>query len=61
MKGRVTWWNNSSHCGFVEINEEEYFVHTEDLNIEVHDDELIEFSIKNEKEGLFIYDLKEII
>lgn len=59
MKGRVTWWNNSTHCGFIEVNDEEFFVHTED-DTSLYDDELVEFSIKQNHEGLFIYNLKEV-
>ena len=61
MKGRVTWWNNSSNCGFIEINEEEFFVHLEDNSVQIHDDEIIEFSMEQKHEGLFIYNLKEVI
>jgi len=59
MKGRVTWWNNSTRCGFIEVNDEEFFVHTED-DTSLYDDELVEFSIKQNHEGLFIYNLKEV-
>ena len=60
MKGRVTWWNNSSNCGFVIVNDEEFFVHSENKEVNVHDDEMIEFSIQKRNEGLFICDIKEI-
>ena len=60
MKGRVTWWNNSTNCGFIEVNDEELFVHSLE-NITIYDDELIEFSMIKKYEGLFIYDLKEIV
>ncbi len=60
MKGRVTWWNNSTHCGFVCVDDEEFFVHLENKAICVHDNEVIEFSIQKRNEGLFICDIKEI-
>ena len=59
MKGRVTWWDNSNNCGFVEINNEEVFVHSSgDINI--YENELIEFSLIEKNNGLFICNLKEI-
>jgi len=60
MKGRVTWWNNSTNCGFIEVNDEEFFVHSDNNDISVRDDELIEFSIQKRYEGLFICNVKEI-
>ena len=61
MKGRVKLWNNSSNCGFIEVNDEEIFVHLVDKNIKIYEEQEIEFSIRENKEGIFIYDLKEII
>ena len=59
VKGRVTWWNNSNNCGFIEIDDEEVFVHSMD-NFNIHDNQLLEFSIIQKNGGLFIYDLKQI-
>ncbi len=59
MKGRVTWWNNSTNCGFIVIDDEEVFVHSMD-NFNIHDNQVLEFSMIQKNEGLFIYDLKEL-
>lgn len=61
MKGRVALWNNSTNCGFIEIADEELFVHSLDLDKKIYEDEEIEFSIQEKTEGIFIYDLKEVI
>lgn len=61
MKGRVTLWNNSANCGFIEINDEELFVHIADKSVQVYEDEIIEFSMQEKIDGIFIYDLKEIV
>ncbi len=60
MRGRVTWWNNSTNCGFIEVDDEEIFVHSSE-EITIYDDELIEFSLIERNNGLFICNLKEII
>ena len=61
MKGRVTLWNNSTNCGFIEVEDEEMFVHLDDLNFHIYEDEVIEFSILEKAEGIFIYNLKEVV
>ena len=61
MKGRVTLWNNSTNCGFIEVNDEELFVHLADSNVYIYEDEVIEFSMQERSEGIFIYNLKEVI
>ena len=42
MKGRVALWNNSTNCGFIEVNDEELFVHIKEQNIHIYEDEIIE-------------------
>ena len=59
MKGRVTWWNSSNKCGFIKVDDEEMFVHCIE-NYDIRDNQLLEFSIIQKKEGLFIYDLKKL-
>ena len=59
MKGRVTWWNSSTNCGFIEVDNEEVFVHCME-KYDIQDNQLLEFSIIQKKEGLFIYDLKDL-
>lgn len=61
MKGRVALWNNSTNCGFIEVNDEELFVHIKEQNIHIYEDEIIEFSIEKKANGIFIYDLKKVI
>ena len=61
MKGRVTLWNNSTNCGFIEVEDEEIFVHLGDQNIHIYEDEVIEFSMQERLEGIFIYNLKEVV
>lgn len=61
MKGRVTLWNNSTNCGFIEVDDEELFVHLVDKNVQVYENEVIEFSIQERAEGVFIYNLREVI
>ncbi len=61
MKGRVMLWNDSTNCGFIEVNDEELFVHLADNNTTVYENEEIEFSIQEKYEGIFIYDLKKVI
>ena len=61
MKGRVKLWNNSTNCGFIEVDDEEFFVHLEDKGIQISEEEEIEFSMQEKAGGIFIYDLKEVI
>ena len=61
MKGRVALWNNSTNCGFIEVDDEEFFVHLEDKDIQIYEEEEIEFSMQEKAGGIFIYDLKEVI
>ena len=61
MKGRVALWNKSTNCGFIEVNDEELFVHIKEQNIHIYEDEIIEFSIEKKANGIFIYDLKKVI
>ena len=61
MKGRVALWNNSTKCGFIEVDDEELFVHIEEQSISIYEDEIIEFSIQKKANGIFIYDLKKVV
>ncbi len=61
MKVRGALWNNSTNCGFIEVNDEELFVHIIDKDFPIYEDEVIEFSIQEKKEGIFIYNLKQVV
>lgn len=58
MKGRVKWWNTSGGCGFIELNQEDSIfisLTKEDKNeINIQENQLIEFEIINDPKGKFI-------
>ena len=48
--------------GFIiPFDDEEFFVHLEDKDIQIYEEEEIEFSMQEKAGGIFIYDLKEVI
>lgn len=55
MKGRVKWWNTSRGCGFIELSEEDSIfisLNKEEKNeINIEENQLIEFEIINDPRG----------
>ena len=58
MKGRVKWWNEIGGCGFIEYDKtENIFISLtkeDKKDIEIKENQLIEFEIVNLKEGKFL-------
>lgn len=63
MKGRVKWWNNELGYGFIEYQDDTndfVYLNKSEYSLILTDGEEIEFDLKEEQEGLAIYNLKQI-
>ena len=63
MKGRVKWWNNDLGYGFIEYLDDTndfVYLNKSEYSLILTDGEEIEFDLKEEQEGLAIYNLKQI-
>lgn len=61
-KGTVKFFNESKGFGFIseEDSKEEYFVHVSGLIDEIHEDDNVEFELKEGRKGLNAVNVKVI-